>query len=207
MTEMHDGWNSLWGSMRLRLCFLSSCDTLLSVFPSSASQCQQSPTRSYLKLWSLPTAPHLEPPLSSFLTSLQLSIFAAAKSLQSCLTLCDPIDSSSPGSPVPGILQAGTLEWVANFLLQCMKVKSESESEVKWSEVAQSSIFEFVLIESDSGWLPCHYTLWISSLVCPDSSSLHLFLHFLTNGSALFQDLCNNGPKDWKVIVSHRQER
>ena len=38
---------------------------------------------------------------------------AAAKSLQSCPTLCDPIDASPPGSPVPGILQARTLEWVA----------------------------------------------------------------------------------------------
>ena len=38
---------------------------------------------------------------------------AAAKSLQSCLTLCDPIDGSPPGSPVPGILQARVLEWVA----------------------------------------------------------------------------------------------
>ena len=38
---------------------------------------------------------------------------AAAKSLQSCLTLCDPIDSSPPGSPIPGIPQARTLEWVA----------------------------------------------------------------------------------------------
>ena len=38
---------------------------------------------------------------------------AAAKSLQSCLTLCDLIDGSPPGSPVPGILQAKTLEWVA----------------------------------------------------------------------------------------------
>ena len=37
----------------------------------------------------------------------------AAKSLQLCLTLCDPIDSSPPGSPIPGILQARTLEWVA----------------------------------------------------------------------------------------------
>ena len=37
----------------------------------------------------------------------------AAKSLQSCLTLCDPIDGSPPGSPVPGILQARTLQWVA----------------------------------------------------------------------------------------------
>ena len=38
---------------------------------------------------------------------------AAAKSLQSCLTLCDPIDGSPPDSSVPGILQARTLEWVA----------------------------------------------------------------------------------------------
>ena len=40
-------------------------------------------------------------------------IAAAAKSLQSCPTLCDSIDGSPPGSPVPGILQARTLEWVA----------------------------------------------------------------------------------------------
>ena len=38
---------------------------------------------------------------------------AAAKSLQSCPTLCNPIDGTPPGSPVPGILQARTLEWVA----------------------------------------------------------------------------------------------
>ena len=38
---------------------------------------------------------------------------AAAKSLQSCPTLCDPVDGSPPGSPIPGILQARTLEWVA----------------------------------------------------------------------------------------------
>ena len=38
---------------------------------------------------------------------------AAAKSLQSCPTLCDPIDGSPPGCAVPGILQANTLEWVA----------------------------------------------------------------------------------------------
>ena len=37
---------------------------------------------------------------------------AAAKSLQSCPTLCDPVDGSPPGSPMPGILQARTLEWV-----------------------------------------------------------------------------------------------
>ena len=45
--------------------------------------------------------------------SLKKHAAAAAKSLQSCLTLCDPIDGSPPGSPVPGILQARTLEWIA----------------------------------------------------------------------------------------------
>ena len=40
---------------------------------------------------------------------------AAAKSIQSCLTLCDPIDDSPPGYPIPGILQARTMDWVAIF--------------------------------------------------------------------------------------------
>ena len=58
----------------------------------------------------------LEYVLLIFLPDLPLSltiVAAAAKSLQSCPTLCDPIDGSPPGSPVPGILQARTLEWVA----------------------------------------------------------------------------------------------
>ena len=42
-----------------------------------------------------------------------LETAATAKSLQSCPTLCDPIDGSPPGSPVPGILQTGVLKWVA----------------------------------------------------------------------------------------------
>ena len=45
--------------------------------------------------------------------TLQIEYAAAAKSLQSCPTLCDPIDGSPPDSPIPGILQARTLEWVA----------------------------------------------------------------------------------------------
>ena len=44
---------------------------------------------------------------------LTLAAATAAKSLQPCLTLCDPIDGSPPGSLIPGILQARTLEWVA----------------------------------------------------------------------------------------------
>ena len=45
--------------------------------------------------------------------TMEMHAAAAAKSLQSCPTLCDPIDGSPPGSPIPGILQARTLEWVA----------------------------------------------------------------------------------------------
>ena len=58
---------------------------------------------------------------------------AAAKSLQSCPTLCNPIDSSPPGSPVPGILQARTLEWVAIAFSSAWKwkVKVKSLSRVR----------------------------------------------------------------------------
>ena len=52
---------------------------------------------------------------------------AVAKSLQSCPTLCDPIDGSPPGSPVPGILQAKNTGVGCHFLLQCMNVKHESK--------------------------------------------------------------------------------
>ena len=51
--------------------------------------------------------------LISILNVMLAMTAAAAKSLQSCPTLCDPIDGSPPGSPVPGILKARTLEWVA----------------------------------------------------------------------------------------------
>ena len=53
---------------------------------------------------------------------------AATKSLQSCPTLCDPIDSSPPGSPVPGILQARILEWVAIFFSSAWKWKVKMKS-------------------------------------------------------------------------------
>ena len=51
--------------------------------------------------------------LMEFRFAISAAATAAAKSLQSCPTLCDPIDGSPPGSAIPGILQARTLEWVA----------------------------------------------------------------------------------------------
>ena len=56
------------------------------------------------------------------------AIAAAAKSLQSCPTLCDPVDDSPPGSPVPGILQAKTLEWVAISFSNAWKWKVNVKS-------------------------------------------------------------------------------
>ena len=56
------------------------------------------------------------------------SWLTTAKSLQSCPTLCDPIDSSSAGSPVPGILQARTLEWVALSFSKAWKWKLKVKS-------------------------------------------------------------------------------
>ena len=64
----------------------------------------------------------------------------AAKSLQSCPNLCDPKDSSPPGSPVPGILQARTLEWVAISFSNAWKWKVKSESEVAQSCLPGSSV-------------------------------------------------------------------
>ena len=69
---------------------------------------------------------------------------AAAKSLQSCLTLCDPIDASPLGSPVPGILQARTLEWVAISFSNAgkWKVKVKSLSCVRPSATPWTAAFQ-----------------------------------------------------------------
>ena len=57
-----------------------------------------------------------------------LKVNPAAKSLQLCPTLCDPIDRSPPGSPVPGVLQARTLEWVAISFSNAWKWKVKGKS-------------------------------------------------------------------------------
>ena len=70
---------------------------------------------------------------SSTHTFLFTAAAAAVKSCQSCPTLCDPLDGSPPGSPVPGILQARTLEWVAISFSNGWKwkVKAKSLSRVR----------------------------------------------------------------------------
>ena len=82
------------------------------------SRCLQSPCCPWLPASHLEFSafrPHLAKSQTFFQTVFHdvIAAAAAAKSLQWCPTLCDPIDGSSPGSPVPGILQARTVEWVA----------------------------------------------------------------------------------------------
>ena len=69
---------------------------------------------------------------------------AAAKSLQSCPTLCDPINGSPPGSPVPGILQARTLEWVAISFPNAWKwkVKVKSFSRVRLLATSWTAVYQ-----------------------------------------------------------------
>ena len=78
---------------------LYAASDVLTAHPPSAP----SDLEGALPSWAEPASPHLH----------YSHVAATAKSLQSCPTLCDPIDGSPPGSPVPGILQARTLEWVA----------------------------------------------------------------------------------------------
>ena len=89
--------------------------------------------------------------------NIYIAAAAAAKSLQSCLTLCDPIDGSPPGSPIPGILQARTLEWVAisfsNAWKWKVKVKSLSRVQLfttQWTAAYQAppsmGVLEWVAI-------------------------------------------------------------
>ena len=56
---------------------------------------------------------------------LDINPAAAAKSLQSCLPLCDPIDGSPPGSPIPGIFQARVLEWLTIAFSKAMSIGSQ----------------------------------------------------------------------------------
>ena len=99
-------------------------------------------TSSWIKL--LWTCASHHPPLEN-LVPLQIPHVYAAKSFQSCLTLCDPIDGSPPGSPCPGILQARILEWVAisfsNAWKWKMKVKLLSRVQLlvtPWTAVYQA---------------------------------------------------------------------
>ena len=97
---------------------------------------------------------------------------ATAKSLQSCLTLCNPIDGSPPGSLVPGILQARTLEWVAISFSNAgkCKVKVKSLSRVQPSVTPWTAAIQPPLsmgFSRQEYWsrvpLPSPYQIWTQS--------------------------------------------
>ena len=78
---------------------------------------------------------------------------AAAKSLQLCPTLCDPIDSSPPGSPIPGTLQARTLEWVAiSFSEYYSAIKRNAFESVHHLHCVIIRGFISVIFEGSSGF-------------------------------------------------------
>ena len=99
-----------------------------------------------------------------------IEYYAATKSLQSCPTLCDPMDGSSPGSPVPGILHARTLEWVAISFSNAWKwkVKVKSLSRVRlfatpWTTAYQAPPpWDF---PGKSTGVGCHCPLWLNTIV------------------------------------------
>ena len=89
----------------------------------------------------------------------------AAKSLQSCPTLCDPIDGSSPGSPVSGIFQARTLEWVAISFSNAWKwkVKVKSFSRVRLLATPWTTAYQAppsMGFSRQEYWVGCHCLLW-----------------------------------------------
>ena len=92
-----------------------------------------------------------------------------AKSLQSCLTLCDPIDSSPPDFPVPGILQARTLEWVAISFSNAWKWKVKVKSFANCEVYPKLPILKAQLVCPSSHWhlpwqyqaSPAHYSPWL----------------------------------------------
>ena len=107
---------------------------------------------------------------------------AAAKSLQSCLTLCNPIDGSPPGSPAPGILQARTLEWVAISFSNAWKwkVKVKSLSRVQLLAAPWTAAYQAPPSMGFSGkstGVECHCLLWTEWLAVGkygSDSKIHL---------------------------------
>ena len=106
-------WTEFYVSFLLSQGFTRS--TFLSTSPPQAKQGEKNITHTCVECGLFFFFFYVGLVPSSYVMAIYLKYYNlfAAKSLQSCLTLCDPIDGSPPGSPVPGILQARTLEWVA----------------------------------------------------------------------------------------------
>ena len=123
---------------------------------------------------------------------------AAAKSLQSCPTLCNPIDGSPPGSPVPGILQARTLEWVAISFSNAWK----------WKEKVKSVSHVWLLV---TPWTAAHqapppmgfsWQEYWSRVPLPSPKFSYLeanILNFIANSSGNLPHVSNQGA--YKIFI------
>ena len=122
---------------------------------------------------------------------------AAAKSLQSCPTLCDPIDGSPTGSPVPGILQARTLEWVAISFSNTWKwkVKVKSLSRVWLFTIPWTAAYQAPL---SMGFSRQEYWSGVPSpsLICRPGEGISFFPH-------LGMIWCCNYANSSKVSCNH----
>ena len=149
--------------MVLKVCFIS--------LPLHQPTDSRQPRASFM-----PPLPRLQPALpiqSHFPIQLASSTcFLPAKSTQSCPTLCDPIDGSPPGSPVPGILQARILEWVAISFSNAWKwkMKVTSFSCVQLSATPWTAAYQAPLsmgFSRQEHWSGCHCLLLLPTLVPP----------------------------------------
>ena len=169
-----------------------------------------------LAIWSLVPLPFLNPAWTSgsswftycwslawrILSMTLLACAAAAKSLQLCLTLCNPRDSSPPGSLVPGILQARTLEWVAISFSSAWKwkVKVKSLSCVRLLDTPWAAAYQVPL---PMGFLLARVLEWVaiafSMLACEMSAIVHWFEHslILPFGIGMKTDLFQSSGHDW----------
>ena len=128
--------------------------------------------------------------LQCFPNCSSLSAAAAAKSLQSCLTLCDPRDGSPPGSPVPGILQARTLEWVAisfskawkwkvkmKLLIKCLTLRDPMDCSPPGSSIHgifQARVLEWAAIAFSKNVCLSSKKSFVSYMVCISNSLIFL---------------------------------
>ena len=143
---------------------------------------------------------------------MSIAVAAAAKSLQSCLTLCDPIDGSPPGSPVPGILQARTLEWVAISFSNAwkwkvkVKVKSCPTLATPWTAAYQAP--PSMGFSRQEYWSGCHCLLQNEHCT---STQMHREIHTLMkhltvqqSNQWLFCFLSSTASQDsYRVFTSH----
>ena len=112
---------------------------------------------------------------------------AAAKSLQLCPTMCDPIDSSPPGSPIPGILQARTLEWVAKLKQSALNMNSSFHLSQSLAACILPSVWILTTIGTNIGGIITHLFFCVSLISLNIMSSRFTYVVSCVRISFLFK--------------------